>query len=39
MRCYGVATRGIVLGDRGDVDDARAFSDLGARLGEARREG
>ena len=28
MRCYGVATRGIVLGDRGDVDDARAFSDL-----------
>ena len=28
MRCYGVATRGIVLGDRGDVCDARAFSDL-----------
>ena len=28
MRSYGVATRGIVLGDRGDVCDARAFSDL-----------
>ena len=28
MRYYGVATRGIVLGDRGDVDDARAISDL-----------
>ena len=28
LRCYGVATRGIVLGDRGDVCDARAFSDL-----------
>ena len=28
MRCYGVATRGIVLGDRADVCDARAFSDL-----------
>ena len=28
MRCYGVATRGIVLGDRGDVCDARAVSDL-----------
>ena len=28
MRYYGVATRGIVLGDRGDVGDARAFSAL-----------
>ena len=31
MRCYGVATRGIVLGDRGDVCDARAFSDIACR--------
>ena len=28
MRCYGVARRGIVLGDRGDVCDARAVSDM-----------
>ena len=29
MRCYGVATRGIVLGDRGDVDFE--FAELIAR--------
>ena len=28
VRYYGVATRGIVLGDRGDRGDANALSDL-----------